>query len=206
MYLTRIYLRYSSHTHTLSAIFNVHSVKEYTHTHTHSHPLNISECEENHPADTRNLHLACLIHIHVIEGYRCVCWLTCSLSLTFPPFFHSSIDFLFCQEHGWSLNRWQGTARTFFLHSLSSFFSYSRSPSLVFPPHSLRLATSFGSQRQEKWRRQTWQQNAAKLPCPHSLAQQPRLPLQWAFIKYQDSKNNSSGMKLTQFLIEKRFV
>ncbi len=121
VYLTRIYLRYSSHTHTLSAIFNVHSVKEYTHTYT-SHPLNISECEENHPADTRNLHLACLIHIHVIEGYRCVCWLTCSLSLTFPPFFHSSIDFLFCQEHGWSLNRWQGTARTFFLHSLSSFF------------------------------------------------------------------------------------
>jgi len=39
-----------------------------------------------------------------------------------PPFFHSSIDFPFCQEHRWSLNRCQGIARTFFLHSHSLLF------------------------------------------------------------------------------------
>lgn len=177
----------------------------HTRTHTHT-PLDITECAANHPADTRNLHLACLIHIHVIEGYRCVCWLTCSLSLTLSPL----LPFLYWLSlfPGAQMKLKQVTGQSSNL--LSSFpffaFSYFRAPSLVFPPQSLRLATSLGLQRQEKRRRQTWQQNAAKLLCPRSLVQQPALPLQWAFIEYQDSKNNGRGMKLTQFLIEKRFV
>ncbi len=182
----------------------MHSVKEYTHTHTLTPPRHIwmwGTSSSWHPKPAFSM----------FNTYSChwrlpLCVLTHLLLVSHPL---PPLPFLYWLSllPGARMKLKQVTGHSSNL--LSSFpffaFSYSRSPSLVFPPQSLRLATSFGSQRQEKWRRQTWQQNTAKLPCPHSLVQQPTLPLQWAFIEYQDS-NNSRGMKLTQFLIEKRFV
>lgn len=131
------------------------------------HP-DTSECESNHPADTRNLHLACLIHIHAIEGYRCVCWLTCSLSNPLP-LFHFSISLM----PGVQLKQVTGHSSNLPSRLVSSLF-------FLLSFHHARSNYKVG--------RFTKAGKLRKLRCRRSSVQQPPLPLQWAFIEYRDSE------------------